>query len=215
MMRARRIAELGALGFFAVACTTITEEMPTRPNPVGGSNPVPLPVVVVPVPVPTPDNSVPLPAPNATPAPVATPAPTNPSNPSATPAPPENPAPTPTTPPGGIPPDIPDNASPVTKLGAKVYFVECGGEEVPGSGNATEAQVGCRVLLDVTPKDSSNKPTQVKGTPEWSFDNMSIISVSSTRGFNPTFIAKAPGVVTCHAEVDGVRSNDVSIHLHN
>jgi len=190
-MGGMRIAALGAVGLFAVACTTITEELPTRPDPTkGGANPVPFPVVVVPVPVPTPAN--PAPAPTA-----------NPSNPNPSDG-------------SGIPPDIPDNTAPVAKLGAKVYFVECGGVEVPGSGGASEAQVGCRVHLDVTPKDANNKPTQVKQTPEWSFSDMSIISLtSSTTGFNPTFIAKAPGTVTAYCEADGVRSNDVTIHLRN
>ena len=193
-MGGRRIAALGAVGLFVVACTTITEELPTRPDPTkGGANPAPLPVVVVPVPVPT----------AAAPAP--TPNPTNPSNPNPTPPPNDD---------GGIPPDIPDNTAPVAKLGAKVYFVECDGAPVPGSEGTSEAQVGCRVHLDVTPKDANNKPTQAKHTPEWSFSNMSIINLtSSTTGFNPTFIAKAPGTVTTYAEADGVRSNDVTIRL--
>ena len=193
-MGGMRIAALGALGFVLVACTTITEEMPTRPDPVSGGQPVPLPVVVVPVPVPAPN--APAPAPTA-----------NPNNPN-----PNNPAPPP-EPDGGIPPDIPDNNAPVAKLGAKVYFVECNGAEVPGSGGAKEAEVGCRVHLDVTPKDANNKPTRTRGTPQWSFNNMGLISIPSTSGFNPAFIAMAPGTVTTWCEVDGVRSNDVTIRL--
>jgi hypothetical protein len=194
-MGGKQIAALGAVGLFVVACTTITEELPTRPDPTkGGNNPAPLPVVVVPVPVPTPA------------APAPTPNPTNPSNPVPTP-PPSNDG-------GTIPGDIPDNTAPVAKLGAKLYFVECDGVPVPGSEGTNEAPVGCRVHLDVTPKDANNKPTQVRHTPEWSFSNMSIISLSSsTTGFNPTFIAKAPGTVTTYAEADGVRSNDVTIRL--
>jgi len=197
-MAGMRIAALGAVGLFVVACTTITEELPTRPDPTkGGANPVPFPVVVVPVPVPTPADPAP--------APTANPSNPNPSNPNPTPPPSDG---------GGIPPDIPDNTAPVAKLGAKVYFVECDGVPVPGSEGSTEAQVGCRVHLDVTPKDANNKPTQAKHTPEWSFSNMSIISVtSSTTGFNPTFIAKAPGTVTASCEADGVRSNDVTVRL--
>src|SRR6185295_9504661 len=118
----------------------------TRPDPVSGGNPVPLPVVVVPVPVPTPNAPAPVPTEN-----------------------PGNPNPAPQEPDGGIPPGVPDNTAPVTKLGAKVYFVECNGAEVPGSGGASEAPVGCRVHLDVTPKDANNKPTQTRGTPQWSF----------------------------------------------
>src|SRR5262245_38382180 len=61
------------------ACTTITEDLPQRPDPVTGPNPVP--VVVVPVPVP----SAPTPTPAATPTPnpAATPTPA-PSSPPAT-----------------------------------------------------------------------------------------------------------------------------------
>ena len=190
---------LGALGLMVVACTTITEELPTRPNPTtggGGNNPAPLPVVVVPVPVPTPANPAPAPAP------------ANPSNPNQTPSNPQPPSDG-----GSIPPDIPDNTAPVAKLGAKVYFVECDGVPIAGSGGSNEAQVGCRVHLDVTPKDSNNKPTQVRHTPQWSFSNTSIIAVGDTTGFNPSFVAKAPGNVTAYAEADGVRSNDVNIRL--
>lgn len=196
-MGGKRIAALVAVGLMVVACTTITEELPTRPDPTGGggNNPAPLPVVVVPIPVPAPANPAP---------------PANPSNPNQTPS---NPVPPSDPSDGGIPPDIPDNTSPVTKLGAKVYFVECDGVPVPGSEGTNEAHVGCRVHLDVTPKDSSNKPTQVKQTPEWTFSNTSIIAVGGTTGFNPSFVAKAPGNVTAYAQADGVRSNDVNIRL--
>jgi len=200
-MGSLRVAVLG-LGFAFVSCTTITEQLPTRPDPVGGQNPAPLPVVVVPIPVPTPANPAPAPNPN--------PAPTNPGNPAPTPQQPPDPGGG-----GAIPPDIPDNTNPVVKLFAKVYFVECGGAEVPGSGGASEASVGCRIHLDVTPKDSNNKPTRTRGTPQWSFSDMGIISVSSTSGFNPTFIARAAGTVTMYCEVDGIRSNDVTIRLRN
>src|SRR2546428_2383494 len=197
-MAGMRIAALGAVGLFVVACTTITEELPTRPDPTkGGPTPVPSRAVAAPVPVPPPADPAP--------APTANPSNPNPSNPNPIPPPSDG---------GGIPPDIPDNTAPVAKLGAKVYFVECDGVPVPGSEGSTEAQVGCRVHLDVTPKDANNKPTQAKHTPEWSFSNMSIISVtSSTTGFNPTFIAKAPGTVTASCEADGVRSNDVTVRL--
>jgi hypothetical protein len=197
-MRGIRFAALATFAFAVAACTTITEQLPTRPDPAndGGNVPAPLPVVVVPVPVPTPAVPEAPPNPNA-----GNP---NPSNP------PGNP---PGDDGGGIPPDIPDNTAPVAKLGAKVYFVECNGAEIPGSGGASEAPVGCRVHLDVTPKDSNNKPTQARGTPRWSFSNMAIISIPSTSGYNPAFIAKAPGTVTTYCETDGIRSNDVTIRL--
>jgi hypothetical protein len=171
-----------------VACQTITEEMPSRPTPV--SNPVP--IVVVPIAIPTPEPA-PAPAPNPAPNPV----PTN------------NPAPPPDDE-GG---DFPDNNAPVAKLGAKVYFLECNGAEIPGSSYATEAQVGCRIHFDCTPKDASNAPTRAKGTPEWSFNNTSLINVGRVVDYTPTVTAKNPGQLVAWAVVDGVRSNDVSIRI--
>jgi hypothetical protein len=61
-----------AIGLTAVACTTLTEELPNQPNPA----PSGVPVVVVPVPVPS----------NA-PTPVPQPQPTAPNNPAPTPTP--------------------------------------------------------------------------------------------------------------------------------
>ena len=77
-------------------------------------------------------------------------------------------------------PDIPDNTDPVARLKAKVYFVECDGGPVPGTG---EAPVGCRVHLDVTPKDSSGRPTQAKGTPQWTYSDT---APSTSRATAPT-----------------------------
>ena len=175
-----------------MACQTITEEMPVRSTPVS-TNPVPVVVVSIPIPV-----AAPTPAPtNTTPAPNPNPAPNN------------NPAP-------NHPPSdgfIPDNNSPVTKLGAKVYFVECNGDMVEGSELATETNVGCRIHFDCTPKDSANAPTRSRGTPSWSFNNMSLIKAGKTVDFTPAVVAVKAGTLVAWAEVDGVRSNDVRISI--
>lgn len=144
-----------------------------------------IPVVVVPIPIPVP----------------ATPAPT-------TPAPAPRPAP--------VPPDqgdIPNNDAPVTKLGVKVFFVECHGSMVPGSEHATEADVGCRIHFDSTPKDARNAPTRSRGTPSWSFNNPSLIKVGKTVDFTPTVTAVKAGTLVAWAEVDGVRSTDLRINI--
>ena len=78
----------------AACMRTITEEMPTRPNPTEGGNLAPLPVVVIPVPIPTPNNPAPTPTPaNPAPAPAPTapapapaPAPNSPLRPGETPS---------------------------------------------------------------------------------------------------------------------------------
>jgi hypothetical protein len=177
-------------------CHTITEDLPTKPSNTGNlpTVNVPVPVVVTPVEIP-----------------VATPAP----------QPPSNPAPGPTTPPGGEEPtpdgdgaDIPDNDAPVAKLVAKVFFVECGGGPVAGSGGSTEAPVGCRVHLDVTAKDSSGQPTRARNEPRWTFSDLGLVQVGGTPPYNPTLLVKAPGLFSAFAQVDGVRSNELHLRFN-
>jgi hypothetical protein len=184
----RRLIAAGTLAVGSlVACQTITEELPVRATPVG---PV-IPVVVVPIPIPVP--ATPAPAPNPAPNPKPTP----------NPAPPDDD--------GG---DIPNNNAPVTKLGVKVFFVECNSEMVPGSEHATDTNVGCRIHFDSTAKDATNSPTRPRGTPSWSFNNMSLIKVGKTVDFTPTALAVKAGTLVAWAEVDGVRSTDLRINIH-
>jgi hypothetical protein len=84
---------------------------------------------------------------------------------------------------------------------------------VPGSEHATETQVGCRIHYDSTPKDASNAPTRSRGTPSWSFNNMSLIKVGKTVDFTPTVTAVKSGTLVAWAEVDGVRSADLAIRI--
>jgi hypothetical protein len=172
-------------------CQTITEELPTQATPGNPGAPNIVPVIVVPVPVPTP---APVAPPPAQPGPQPTPAPG---------------APPPVDEPDGDGPDIPNNTNPVAKLTAKVYFVECFGKLV----DYPPAPVGCRIHMDVTPTDSSNKHTQAKGTPRWTFTNMSIVSLSGNSPYNPVLDAKAPGNLDAWAEVDGIRSNTVHVQI--
>jgi hypothetical protein len=192
----RRILLAVVVGAMTVACHTITEELPNRPGPinVGGGQPItppPAPVIVIPVPAPTPVvvEQPPAPAPN------------NPGNP----GPP---------PPGGGNPggQIPTNTNPAVRLGAKVFFVECDGREIPGSEGSTEARIGCRVHFDVTPKDAQNAHTQVRQIPVWTFSPAGIAGgVGSKTEFTPTIPATGAGTLTAYAQADGIRSNDVRI----
>ena len=192
----RRILLAFVVGAMGVACHTITEELPSRPDPiqVGGGQPLtppPAPVIVIPVPAPTPVVvEQPPPAPNPTP-----------NNP----------------PPGGDNPSgqIPNNTNPAVRLGAKVFFVECNGREIPGSEGSTEAQIGCRIHFDVTPKDAQNAHTQVRQVPSWTFSPADIAGgVGGKVQFTPTISATGAGTLTAYCEADGVRSNDVRITFH-
>ncbi len=192
----RRILLALVVGAVAVACTTITEELPSRPGPidVGGSQPLAPPappVIVIPVPAPTP---VVVEGP-------PTQAPSNPGGGGG----------------GGNPNgQIPTNTNAAVRLGAKVFFVECGGREIPGSEGATEARVGCRIHFDVTPKDAHNAHTQVRETPRWTFSPSGIAGgISGRTEFTATVPATGVGTLTAFCQADGIRSNDVRINFHN
>lgn len=190
----RTWALLGVVAVLA-ACHTITEDLPSRPSSVDA--PGSIPVVVVQLPV-------------LTPTPPTVPSPSSPIAPS--------PNPRPTADPndgnsggggGGEAPTT--NTAPVARLGASVYFVECGGAPVPGSGRSGTAPVGCRVHLDCTPKDASGSPTIPRGTPRWSFSNTGIIDIGSSNPFNPVITGRAAGCTDIFAEVDGVQSDTFSV----
>jgi hypothetical protein len=190
---ARTLSFLMVAGFLAATgCKTITEELPTTATAPPAAVPqvnVPVPVVVTPVQLPQPQSPAPAPNPNS-PSPSSTPLPEGEGD-------------------GG--PDIPDNRNPVARVQAKVFFVECGGGAVPGSGS--EAPVGCRVHLDATPKDAGGRPTQAKGRPQWSYTDTSAIDIAGNSPFNPVLTVKKTGSTTASCTIDGVRSNDVSIRF--
>lgn len=191
----RRILLACAVVVTAAACHTITEELPSRPGPINVEGGQPLtppapPVIVIPVPAPTPV---------------------------VVDQPPSNPAPNPGGGGGGNPNgQIPTNTNPAVRLGAKVFFVECDGREIPGSEGSTEARIGCRIHFDVTPKDAQNQHTQVREIPRWTFSPASIAGgVGGKTQFTPTISATGGGTLTAYCEADGIRSNDVRITFHN
>jgi hypothetical protein len=187
----RRILLAFSVCALGVACHTITEELPNRPGPVlvqGGQPlaPPPPPVLVIPVPAPTP---------------VVVEGPPPAPNPGGG---------------GGGGGQITDNQNPAVRLGAKVFFVECDGREIPGSEGSTEARIGCRIHYDVTPKDAQNQHTQVRETPRWTFSPAGIAGgVGGKTQFTPTISATGAGTLTAYCEADGIRSNDVRITFHN
>jgi hypothetical protein len=130
-------------------------------------------------------------------------------SPTPTPDPPEDPPRGDPSNPGGPSDNIPENTEPVARVEARIFFIECGGQAVPG----VEAPVGCRIHLDVTPKDSQGRHTRAKAGPEWSFTNAGLVSISSHVDYTPTLTALAPGEVTATCTIDGVTSPPVSIRL--
>ncbi len=191
---ARTLSFLLVAGLLAVGCKTITEELPTSPTAAGGTPvvTVPIPVVVTPVTLPQPETPTPSPSPGS-PSPTATPVPEGEGD--------------------GDGPDIPDNKNPVAKVLAKVFFIECNGSEVPGTGSATTAPVGCRVHLDATPKDAGGKPTQAKSTPQWSYSDTSSFVIGGNSAFNPVLTVNNTGSTSIACTIDGVRSNEFQVRF--
>ena len=191
---ARTLSFLLAAGFLAATgCKTITEELPTSASTPSGGAPVvnvPVPILVTPVQLPEPQSPAPVPG---APTPNSTPVPEGEGD--------------------GDGADIPNNTNPVARVQAKVFFVECNGGEVPGTGSASEAPVGCRVHLDVTPKDAGGKPTQAKGKPQWSYSDTSAIDIAGNSPYNPVLTVKKTGSTSISCTIDGVRSNDISLRF--
>lgn len=122
------------------------------------------------------------------------------------------PAPEPSPSPNGE--FFPDNDNDVTRVGAGVYFIECDGIEIPDSGGAAEAPVGCRLHMDCTPRDANNKPTRAKGEPYWYLSQPGLVSGGPLSGdYTPTFSILREGELTLHVVIDGVRSDDVVVQF--
>ena len=194
MRRATAPVVLAVAAAALVSCHTITEDLPSHPSPVQVGGPGSIPVIVIPVPEQTPLPPVP-----------------SPSSPIA-PAPNPRPTATPDSGGGGGEPPV-TNTSPVVKLNAHVYFIECDGAPVQGSGGADSGPVGCRIHFDCTARDSTNSPTVPRGNPVWTYSNPGLVNGGNT-GFNPVVIAKAPGCFNYYAEVDGVRSGTSGFCIH-
>jgi hypothetical protein len=109
--------------------------------------------------------------------------------------------------------DIPDNEAPVAKVGAKVFFIECNGQDIPGTENAAEAPVGCRLHMDCTAKDAANNPTRAQGQPHWYLSDPQLVSGGRLNDYTPTFQIVGEGTLTLYVTIDGVRSNDVSVQF--
>lgn len=122
------------------------------------------------------------------------------------------PAPEPSPSPSGE--FFPDNDNDVARVGAGVYFIECDGIEIPDSGGASEAPVGCRLHMDCTPRDGNNKPTRAKGEPHWYLSEPELVSGGPLSGdYTPTFSILREGELTLHVVIDGVRSDDVVVRF--
>ena len=185
-LRAALVLGVGILG---AGCQTITEEMPTRANPVAVS-PI---VIVIPIGVPpsapaavTPTPSPAAPAPNPTPKPAPTPAPA----PTATPSP---------------------DRGPIDSIRVGFFGISCkNGKATPRNGER-KLPVGCTGYVTATPKDKNNidVPAHVHGPNiawrlMWGSGTVEVKKPTFASDFNKDLLGLRPGEFSLCATVMAV-----------
>jgi hypothetical protein len=108
---------------------------------------------------------------------------------------------------------IHDSDHGVDRVSLAVYFLECGGERVPGSREITDVPVGCRIHFNATPRDGSGAPTCSRTWPEWQVGPPELVTGGGGDTFTPAYTAKEPGRLSARCIVDGVRSDWVFLNL--
>src|SRR5439155_2930113 len=126
-----------------------------------------------------------------------------------------SPSPSPTAPvvptdepaPSPSPDCIHDNDHEVATVSLAVYFLECGGERIPGSKVGGKVPVGCRLHLNATPRDGIGAPTCPRTWPEWQWGPPELVSGGGGDTFTPAWSVQASGPFWVRCIVDGVRSD--------
>lgn len=101
----------------------------------------------------------------------------------------------------------------VDSVSLGVYFLECGGDRIPGSSDITEVPLGCRIFFNATPRDGMNAPTCSKTWPVWQVGPEELVSGNSHETFTPAYRTKATGVMSARCLVDGVRSGWIVLKI--
>jgi hypothetical protein len=142
----------------------------------------------------------------------ASPAPSPAASPSEAPSPA---APTPQDEPEPRPsPDcIHDTSHGVDSVSLVIYFLECGGDRIPGRPNMTEVPLGCRIHFNATPRDGMNAPTCSRTWPVWQVGPEELVSGRDEETFTPAYTTKAAGVMSARCLVDGVRSGWIVLKI--
>ncbi len=128
-------------------------------------------------------------------------------SPSSAPAPQDEPAAAPS------PDCIHESDHDVASVSLAVYFLECGGDPIPGSKDMTKVPVGCRVHLNATPRDGMGAPTCARSWPVWQLGPPELVTGGGGDTFTPAFTAQAEGPLWVRCIVDGVRSDYLFLDL--
>jgi hypothetical protein len=126
------------------------------------------------------------------------------------------PSPTPTATPAPTTPASPEpNLRPVAKLVIKIEFIDCPTGELNLRGPFNWTSVGCRIHMDMTPRDKYNKPTDgAKGHPDWILNDPSLVYFRPAT-YTPVLRAEKAGKLIIQGELDGIKSNQIQIHLYD
>jgi hypothetical protein len=143
-----------------------------------------------------------------------------PPSPASTPAPAPSPVSTPAAPtpqdepdPAPSPDCIHDTSHGVDSVSLVIYFLECGGDRIPGRADMKEIPLGCRIHFNATPRDGMNAPTCSKTWPVWQVGPEELVSGTGGDTFTPAYSTKAPGVMSARCLVDGVRSGWIVLNI--
>jgi hypothetical protein len=137
-------------------------------------------------------------APAASPSPIATPGPA---------APQDEPAPSP------APDCIHGTRHGVDSVSLAVYFLECGGQRIPGSQELTQIPVGCKIHFNATPRDGSGAPTCSRTWPVWQVGPEELVRGGGGDTFTPAYTTQQAGRMSARCIVDGVRSGWLILDL--
>jgi hypothetical protein len=132
-------------------------------------------------------------------------------SPSPSPTPSSEPAPEDAPTPAPSPDCIHASDHDVASVSLAVYFLECGGDRIPGSRDTTQVPVGCRVHLNATPRDGMGAPTCSRSWPVWQIGPPELVSNLAGETFTPAFTAQAEGHFWVRCLVDGVRSDYLNL----
>jgi hypothetical protein len=132
--------------------------------------------------------------------------------PAPTPAPTPTPAPSPATCDGCEAPVT--NAAPPARLTIKVYKVVDRNEVLQPLTDRDPIPVGFKVTIDATAKDQEGRETNgVSGWVAFFIDDEDVAKIDGNHAFQRKVTARGPGSVQVWANLDGVRSNTLTLRF--
>lgn len=141
----------------------------------------------------------------ATPVPVAAATPTPAPTPAVPADAPEDPEPSPDC--------IHDSDHGVDSVSLAVYFLECGGQRIPGSRDMVDVPLGCRIHFNATPRDGMGAPTCSRTWPIWQVGPEELVRGGGFETFTPAYTAVGTGTMGARCIVDGVRSDWIILNI--